>query len=741
MRPFYFGTLRGAGCHSGVKIRTHLLLLAAGALVPLLVFSTGLTAYSWWEQRRSVELRQLERVRAMTLALDTELQAAIRVMRVLALAPGTDPSNFATYLPAMRSVMGTQPLWSTLAVGDPAWTAPKAVDREGEAAAPRLEPGARERALQTRRPALSGVFQEQGHWLTEVVVPVLRDDAVAALVVVAIDQRQWLGFMSQYAMTHGSIMAMLDQDGRIIARTLNNDANVGRLGGPKIVAKSRESVEATFRNKTVEGEEMYAAHSRSVRWGWTMATGVPASVVESALFDSTAFLIGTALVSVGLAVFLAFFYGRRVARPMVDLGHAAHALAEGDAPPHVDPGAIDEVREVSVALDRAIAMLRERERLVQEALEREQRARQEAEHQSAAKDEFLAMLGHELRNPLNAITGANAVMQQVEPGSDGAARAREIIARQVVTLRELVDDLLDVARVTRGKIGLALEPLDLAQVARRVVSIMASSGRLAQHEVRIDTSPAWVNGDDTRLEQVVTNLLDNAVKYTPPGGRITVGVRATQAQAVLELSDSGVGMPSDLLPHVFDLFTQGERTLDRAQGGLGLGLALVRRLVGLHGGDVQAESEGSGRGSTFRVTLPLVPAPSPQEAGEVETDGERRLRILIVDDNADGRETLAMMLGLRGHEVHEAIDGPTAVEEALAWKPDAAIVDIGLPGFDGYEVARRIRAAAKGVAIRLVALTGYGQEDDRRQALAAGFDSFLVKPADFAALHTILATV
>ena len=722
-----------------MKIRSHLLLLAAGALVPLLVFSIGLTAYSWWEQRRSVELRQLERVRAMTIALDTELQAAVRVMRVLALTPGTDPKEPASYLPAMQAVMGTQPLWSTLAVGAPEWDAPAAVDRAGAAPAPAIEPGARDRALQTRRPSLSGIFQDHGHWLTEVVVPVVRGDQVAALVVVAIDQHQWLGFMSQYTTANGSIMSMLDQDGRVIARTLNNDLTVGRMGGAKIIGKSRESVEATFRNTTVEGEEMYAAHSRSVRWGWTIATGIPARVVESALFESTAFLVGAAIVSVGLAVLLAFFYGRRVARPMVDLGQAAHALAEGGEPPHVDPGAIDEVREVSVAFDRAIAMLRERERAVQEALGREQHARQEAEHQSAAKDEFLAMLGHELRNPLNAITGANAVMQHGEPGSEAAVRAREIIARQVVSLRELVDDLLDVARVTRGKIGLNLEPLDLAQVARRVVAVMAASGRLARHDLHVDGGAAWVQGDDTRLEQVITNLLDNAVKYTPPSGRIGVVVRATDSKAVLEVSDSGMGMPPELLPHVFDLFTQGERTLDRSQGGLGLGLALVRRLVGLHGGEVQAESGGPGRGSIFRVTLPLVPAPVARAAEATSAEAERRLRILIVDDNADGRETLAMMLGLHGHEVHEAVDGPTGVEEALAWKPDAAIVDIGLPGFDGYEVARRIRTAAKDMAIRLVALTGYGQEEDRRQALAAGFDVHIRKPVDPAELRALLA--
>jgi CheY-like chemotaxis protein len=241
---------------------------------------------------------------------------------------------------------------------------------------------------------------------------------------------------------------------------------------------------------------------------------------------------------------------------------------------------------------------------------------------------------------------------------------------------------------------------------------------------------------------VVTNLLDNAVKYTPPGGHVTLRVGARDGLAEVEVADDGTGIPRDLLPRIFDLFTQGERTIDRSQGGLGLGLALVRRIVELHGGQVTARSEGTGRGASFRVSLPLEAPPVPEAASPAhDEEAERKLKILIVEDNPDGRETLVMMLGMQGHDVHAAEDGPGGVQEALQWHPDAAIVDIGLPGFDGYEVARRIRAAAKGVAIRLVALTGYGQEEDRRQALAAGFDSFLVKPADFRAIHSILATV
>lgn len=354
------------------------------------------------------------------------------------------------------------------------------------------------------------------------------------------------------------------------------------------------------------------------------------------------------------------------------------------------------------------------------------------------------MLGHELRNPLNAISSAVSVLHYVEPRGEQALRARDIVERQMVSLRQLVDDLLDVARVTRGRIALNRRPMDLAAVARRTVTMMSASGRLARHRVEADFREAWIEGDETRIEQIVTNLVDNAAKYTQEGGSIAVRVRAGEGEALLEVQDNGMGIAPALLPRIFDLFTQGERTIDRAQGGLGLGLALVRRLAEMHGGSIRVSSGGSGQGATFVVRLPLIAPPALARAPELPDPvgkEEKPLRILVVEDNDDGRETLAMMLRLSGHQVHEADSGPGGVASMNAVHPDVAIVDIGLPGFDGYEVARRTRASAATQAVRLVALTGYGQEEDRRNARAAGFDWFLVKPADMGAISDILAHV
>ena len=368
----------------------------------------------------------------------------------------------------------------------------------------------------------------------------------------------------------------------------------------------------------------------------------------------------------------------------------------------------------------------------------EHTARAEAEAASRGKDELLAMLGHELRNPLAAITNAAHVLDSAGLPEEAARRAREVITRQNAHLARLVDDLLDVARVTSGKIVLTRGPLELADAVRRGVATLAASGRAERHRVDLDLEPVWAEVDETRLEQVVTNLVGNALRFTPPGGTVGVRLRAADGDAVLEVRDSGVGIEPEMLPRVFDLFVQGARGLDGGPGGLGLGLTLVRRIAELHDGTVEATSDGPGRGSVFTVRLPAIPAPPiPAPRPPSAANGAPR-RIVVIEDNADAREMLRVALEMAGHEVHEAHDGPTGLQTILRLQPDVALVDVGLPAFDGYEVARRVRAAA-GSAIHLIALTGYGQPDDRRQALEAGFDAHLVKPIEPGAVQAAIA--
>jgi len=365
------------------------------------------------------------------------------------------------------------------------------------------------------------------------------------------------------------------------------------------------------------------------------------------------------------------------------------------------------------------------------------------------RDEFLAMLGHELRNPLAAISAAMSVIDASSaPADDFDREQREIIQRQTMHLARLVDDLLDVSRITTGKIALQKRVVDLCEVARSAVRTVEPGARAQRHELNIQTlcNTAFVEGDPVRLEQVINNLLTNAIKYTPNGGKLVVTIEIKGDDVVLRVKDDGLGIPAELLPRIFELFTQADRSLDRSQGGMGIGLTLVRSLVEMHGGTVAAHSDGPGRGSEFTVMLPRVNVPTQETAlgggnGDhpVRTNGEDHgsRHVLIVEDQPDARRALQRLLQIWGHRVDVAEDGPRAVKMAPELRPEVALVDIGLPGLDGYAVARELRSQL-GNSIRLIALTGYGQPDDHVRTREAGFDMHLVKPVDAKQLSRVL---
>jgi PAS domain S-box-containing protein len=384
------------------------------------------------------------------------------------------------------------------------------------------------------------------------------------------------------------------------------------------------------------------------------------------------------------------------------------------------------------------------ERSQHEAHVRERREEAEAlarslREETRAKDEFLAMLGHELRNPLGTLSNAVAVLGRLD-GDETMRHVVAIIGRQTGHLARLVDDLLDVARVTSGKIDLQRRAVELHALARRCLDALAQAGRTERHDVRLEGEAVHVHADPARIEQVVNNLLDNALKYTPPGGRVRVTTEVVGHTAVLRVRDSGQGIRTDLLGRVFDLFVQEPQSLDRSRGGLGLGLALVKRLVELHGGAVAAWSAGPGQGSEFTVRLPVVTAPADEAAGAEGAASAMVVprRVLVVEDSPDARQSLRLLLEMAGHHVETCEDGPSGLAKLGAFQPDVALIDLGLPGMDGYAVARELRRRPDTRAIRLVAVTGYGQAEDRRRALAAGFDQHVTKPVDATMLDEML---
>ena len=724
-----------------MKIRTHLVVLVAAAVLPVLAFAVVLTALFLQQQRQAFDQRYLEGVRAMSIALDTEINATVRTLQGLSTSSEASSEKLAQFATRLERVRESQPSWTSIALVDGEGTEVFKTGAPG-AGADRADRETLRRAISVREPAVSGVLRasESDKYMVQIMVPVERDGSVNHALVASIAQSEWLSFLTKYPIPPRSTMTLLDRNGLIIARTLNNDQWVGKRPSVGLYEKSRETPDAAYRTRGLEGQWFYTAHHRS-EWSWTLATGVPAEIVETALRAPLITMLAGSLLCGALAVLLAFLFGRRIARPIFALVESAKALGTGRVTQQSEAARnIEEVALVSTAFEEAQTLLVDREQALSGALAREQQAREQAEATNRSKDEFLAMLGHELRNPLNAIASAMAVMNRADNAPAATARPRDVIARQVAHLTDLVDDLLDVARVNSGKIVLNPRPLNLCDAVRHSTDVLRDAGRFAQHKVGVDCQDAWVMADETRIEQIISNLLENAVKYTPAGGRIDVKVRREGDEGVLEVNDTGSGISAELLPRVFDIFTQGERTLDRAQGGLGLGLTLVRRLVELHRGRIHAASEGPGRGATFTMRLPSIePVGRAIEEPPVMPGPERRMRILIVDDNDDGRDMLKMLLELHGHEVHEAMDGPSAVDGVIAFRPDVAIVDIGLPGFDGYEVARRVRRFGNADRVMLVALTGYGQEEDRRQAKEAGFDAFLVKPVEAQTLAKMLS--
>ena len=430
-----------------------------------------------------------------------------------------------------------------------------------------------------------------------------------------------------------------------------------------------------------------------------------------------------------------------VALPLVTAGNALGGVIAEAARSDADWGSIRALIErAAIALENARLY-----RSVQVEIEERRGVEAKLQESNRRKDEFLAMLSHELRNPLAPIRTALEVVRRLSPDEPKLTWATDIMGRQVSHLTRLVEDLLDVARINQGKIALQTESLDLREVLTHGVETVKPFLEARRHHLtkQVPDTPVWMRGDFARLSQVVANLLNNASKYTEEGGAIELSLAVSpEGQAVIGVSDNGIGIDDELLPNVFELFEQGKRSLDRSQGGLGVGLTLVRRLVELHAGTVEATSEGPGKGSQFRIRLPCVSEAIHPDAAAANEPSLTAIgcRVLVVDDNHDAAEAAAVFLAMAGHEVKAVADGAEALASAPVFAPDIVVLDIGLPVMDGYEVARRLREVPETRASLLIALTGYGQRNDRDRARDAGFDHHLTKPAEPDELLAIIET-
>ena len=406
---------------------------------------------------------------------------------------------------------------------------------------------------------------------------------------------------------------------------------------------------------------------------------------------------------------------------------------------------VDPIRDAENVVKGALCLVSDitgQKRLEMQLLHQANRL-QEADRR---KDEFLAMLAHELRNPLAPLSNALEILGLPGVGADEVASSLQIARRQIHYMARLLEDLLDVSRITRGKVELRKQVVDLGKILTHAIETTRPFIALQRHRLTstLPSEAISVHGDPTRLEQIIANLLNNAAKYTEPGGRIMVSLAREEDRAVVRVRDTGIGITAEMQQHIFELFVQAEQALDRSQGGLGIGLTLAHRLVELHGGTIEVASEGLGQGSEFVVRLPVfaletfAPPESGDSTGAVHTG---RLRILLVDDSPDTTQTLGKILQLRGHEVSSAGDGQAAIERVASWGPDVVMLDIGLPGMDGYQVGQRLRERWGPERLKMIALTGYGGEEARGRSLRAGFDYHFVKPVNFDELYKVLEEV
>jgi signal transduction histidine kinase len=676
-----------------MKLRSHLLVLTLGTLLPMVVFALAALGLLAERERTLFERGARERAAALLTGIDAELANAFAALQALAASRHLDEGNLREFHRDAMRVLPTQPGWTSIALlaldGTPLLRVP---DEFGE-----------------RLPSLA----ERESFEFGARAPVVRLGKTRYFVSASIHAREIGALLEAHRLPENWTAVVLDHEGRVVAQDKLSRAAIGKPAPEPL----REAL-AAGNEGWVQAGGAYVAYARSPVSGWSAAIRIPTPAVEAGLDRAALTTTLGVIAALIAALLLAWGLGHRVSAPITALATVAKALAAGRAAELPNPGGVEEIRDVGRALVEAANTARAREHALRAA--------------DRAKDEFLAMLSHELRNPLGALAGAAHLLRKLAPRDETATRATDIVGRQVQHMTRLVEDLLDVSRVTRGKISLSREPLDLARAVEGVVTEWRRSGRLAGHDVRAALTAAWVRADSARIEQIVSNLLGNAIKYTPEGGQVTVVVRRERNNALLVVRDTGMGMAPELAARAFDLFVQGERSLDRSLGGLGIGLTLVRRLAELHGGSASAESEGPGKGSAFTVSLPAIEAPMLAIPAAPPADpATRRLhKILLVEDNDDARRTLSAALQMSGHQVYAAPDGRAGIETADNVAPEVAVIDIGLPGIDGYQVGESLRKAPAHESMVLIALTGYGQPDSLRRAREAGFDEYITKPIE-----------
>ena len=596
-------------------IRGHLFQVLAFCIVPIGLFASGLLYLHWQAQERERERSQIEAVRTLAAAVDNALSSSVERLSIFARLMGTTSASERVIHEQAKAAVAATPDWANMVAFRADGTAIFRADMAfGEAPGMRL--------LDLWRPLLRGevpwlvtdVFDTpaRGLKLAAVGVPVVREGRVTHILLATLDLRWFDALLARQRLAPGGVAGIFDRNFKFLSRSAEGDARRGTDGARPLVADMRAKPEGIAKYMSLNDVPVFTAWTPT-RHGWWVASASPSAAVDAAFWTYLGVFgfLWAAAVLAGIAY--AVSKGRHIAAALESVERRAEALGREGALERLPESGVAEVSAALAALERASGMLAQAHRERDRSLETEREAREAAEAASRAKDEFLAMLGHELRNPLAAIASASALLSQPRPTREHLEFAAGVIRRQSHHLKRLIDDLLDVGRAMTGKIILERERMDLGQAVRNVAEALGTAGRLAERRVELEAAPAWIHGDPTRIEQIATNLMVNAATYTAPGGTIRVRVAEEDGKALVEVSDDGRGIAPEALERVFDLFYQADSSMDRTSGGLGIGLTLVQRLVALHGGAVEAHSAGLGKGATFAVRFPLAAAAAPRE--------------------------------------------------------------------------------------------------------------------------------
>lgn len=732
-----------------MKTRSYLILIFSLVLFPLVALSAWGLQLLLEKEKEAQLLGIEERTRSIALAIDQELADAEGALRVIAQTDYMHREDLASLYSLMKRTITTSDSWAVI------------YDANGDMLAHTHHPFNSQfteplndwvpSAIALQKPSVSNLREGRaGKWkVVSVNIPVTTASGKKFLLAHTFHANHITKLLHRNGMPETWVVGVFGSDGITIARNLRGMEFTGKPVRRELFDAAIQERSGRIENVTRDGFRAYNSFTHTSRADWTVAIAAPVAEINRSARTATLYAALALCLVLGCAVVGIAIFARRITGSFNLTLAAAKSLELGKIPQPRASGVLEAdllqraLQEAGVKLAEENQVRKQLEQERERLLQSEQEARHQAENENNAKDEFLAMLAHELRNPLSPIAAAAELLKIAGKNERVLQQSSDIIVRQVGQLKSLIDDLLDVSRVTRGLVILDKREIDIKSVVSIAIEQARPLMEARGHDLHLHmrSTHAAVLGDETRLIQVITNLLNNAAKYTPPGGRISLTVEAQDSEVRISVADNGIGIEKELLPHVFELFRQAQRTPDRSQGGLGLGLALVRSIMSLHGGRAEAESQGKGKGACFTVHLPLLGTGN----GEAHSTDESicvpitPVRLMIVDDNVDAAQSLATLLAAKGHSVIVRFNAKSALEHSRAEPLGLYVLDIGLPDMDGYELARQLRKSPSTASATLIALTGYGQTHDRQMALTAGFDHHFVKPMDIEALDRILA--